>query len=309
MKNILQQLLSVVLLLNMNIVFSQTDTLEIETAFMDCLYQSLPDKGDEFKMILQEAEQKLIHKKYLKDGTGESYVTLYRNLGNTINKDFQNLGLLNYMSKITHEVEVDTVSNCAEKILKSPKYKDSKIFKITSITQSQSLDISDSSSYKDEVLSILEVKDFEHDYYKMSTLVMIETMNYVDLEGIVTKLPEVVEAKISDEERARAFKIEIQSEEIILINGKKSDFATVKKQLKRYLKDNTSESIIILKNDRSVPYIFFIKIQNEMVAAFEEIRNEESKKKFDHSFDKLTEEQQKEIKEMYPIKISEVEIK
>lgn len=66
---------------------------------------------------------------------------------------------------------------------------------------------------------------------------------------------------------------------------------------------NKAESIILLKNDSSVAYKFFIDVQYEIVKAYKEVKNELSKQKFNSSFDELTQEQQEEIKKIYPIKI------
>ena len=73
------------------------------------------------------------------------------------------------------------------------------------------------------------------------------------------------------------------------------------------LSDSPDEAIISLKCHQNTEYKTYIKVQNELAAAYNELRNEASLNKFGKSYSKLNKEQQKEIKKMYPQKISEAE--
>ncbi len=71
----------------------------------------------------------------------------------------------------------------------------------------------------------------------------------------------------------------------------------------------TSKGIISLQNDRGTTYGRYIEVQNELVAAYNEIRNEASKKYFNKPYDELSDEQQGAIRKIYPQRISEAEPK
>ena len=71
----------------------------------------------------------------------------------------------------------------------------------------------------------------------------------------------------------------------------------------------TEKHVISLQNDRSSSYQAYIKVQNELVAAYNELRNELAEQKFGKKYSELDEEQQKAIREIYPQKISEAEPK
>ncbi|MBO7133135.1 MAG: biopolymer transporter ExbD [Bacteroidales bacterium] len=71
----------------------------------------------------------------------------------------------------------------------------------------------------------------------------------------------------------------------------------------------TSKGIISLKNDRGTTYGRYIEVQNELVAAYNEIRNEASRKYFNKPYDELNDEQQEAIRKIYPQRISEAEPK
>ena len=73
--------------------------------------------------------------------------------------------------------------------------------------------------------------------------------------------------------------------------------------------DKTSKGIISLQNDRGTTYGRYIEVQNELVAAYNEIRNEAARKYFNKPYDELSEEQQEAIRKIYPQRISEAEPK
>ena len=72
-------------------------------------------------------------------------------------------------------------------------------------------------------------------------------------------------------------------------------------------KQEVSKGVISLHNNRGVSYSFYIQVQNIIVEAINELRNEFAKQFFNNEFDKLNEEQQKAIKKKYPFSISEAE--
>lgn len=71
----------------------------------------------------------------------------------------------------------------------------------------------------------------------------------------------------------------------------------------------TKNHVISLQNDRGTSYQAYIDVQNELAAAYNELRNDISKKKFGKAFMELDEEQQKAVQMIYPQHISEAEPK
>lgn len=69
----------------------------------------------------------------------------------------------------------------------------------------------------------------------------------------------------------------------------------------------TGSAVISLRNDIGTTYGMYIAVQNELVAAINELREQLAQEKFGKSFDKLDEDRQDAIKEIYPQKISEAE--
>ena len=71
----------------------------------------------------------------------------------------------------------------------------------------------------------------------------------------------------------------------------------------------TENHVISLQNDRGTSYQAYIDVQNELVAAYNELRNELAQEKFGKNYAALGEDEQKAIRDVYPQKISEAEPK
>ena len=77
----------------------------------------------------------------------------------------------------------------------------------------------------------------------------------------------------------------------------------------RHLSENPEKAIISLQNDRGTSYMMYIRVQNELAAAYNELRNISALNKFGERYIDLNKTEQKEIRKMYPQKISEAEPK
>lgn len=71
----------------------------------------------------------------------------------------------------------------------------------------------------------------------------------------------------------------------------------------------TKNHIISVQTDRSTQYDVYFQIQNELMAAYNELRNELSREKFGKYFRDLTEDERLAVTGVYPMKISEAEPK
>ena len=70
-----------------------------------------------------------------------------------------------------------------------------------------------------------------------------------------------------------------------------------------------SKGIISLQNDRGTSYGMYIKVQNELIAAYNEVRDEVAMQKFGRHYNDLLKDKQDAIKKYYPQIISEAEPK
>ena len=71
----------------------------------------------------------------------------------------------------------------------------------------------------------------------------------------------------------------------------------------------TKNHVISVTNDVGTSYQAYIDVQNELVGAYNELRNEIAKSKFSKTYAECSEDEQKAIRDFYPQKISEAEPK
>ena len=71
----------------------------------------------------------------------------------------------------------------------------------------------------------------------------------------------------------------------------------------------TENHVISVQTDRGTDYGVYFAVQDALVAAYNELRDELSKQEFGFKYEFLTDEQKKAIREVYPQKISEAEPK
>ncbi len=76
-------------------------------------------------------------------------------------------------------------------------------------------------------------------------------------------------------------------------------------------KDNLSESpqkaVVSLRNHRLTTYDSYVAVQDQLTAAYNEVRNSIANQKFGKPYDELDKEQTKEVRKAYPMNISEAE--
>ena len=70
-----------------------------------------------------------------------------------------------------------------------------------------------------------------------------------------------------------------------------------------------TKGVISLRNDLDTQYGVYLAVQNELVAAINELRDELAKQQFGKAYEDLDSDKQKAIKKIYPQKISEAEPK
>ncbi len=71
--------------------------------------------------------------------------------------------------------------------------------------------------------------------------------------------------------------------------------------------ETVSKGVVSLQNDRGTSYEMYIAVQNQLTAAFNELRDEFSNARFGKPFNNLNNTQRKGVQKVIPINISEAE--
>lgn len=126
--------------------------------------------------------------------------------------------------------------------------------------------------------------------------------------------------------------IRINKDNYLLIGDDYATLADVKERAKEFIKneDNkpnlpelkpykvkelgktfmvTENHVISVQTDRGTDYGVYFAVQDALVSAYNEIRDEFSKQEFGYKYDQLDADQQKIVRDVYPQKISEAEPK
>ena len=140
--------------------------------------------------------------------------------------------------------------------------------------------------------------------------------------GIARKLPPMPEEELQEEDsqiNARnIYTVLINTNNQLLVEGELMDISQLRDGAKEFIdnkgrdansSENPETAIISLQNDRGTEYMTYIRVQNELAAAYNELRNKAALNKFGERYANLSKTQQKEIRKMYPQKISEAEPK
>jgi biopolymer transport protein ExbD len=277
----------------------------IETKLMNCFYENYEDQGIEFKNAISDFEKLLISEKILNDSTGKSYVAVFEKI--VSDNDFRFIPTKSFLDMI---IDIglpnkEPLKVCQSEILKSSKNEINKVTELQTVLDSIKISGNFSpSTIANGILSVLNEKDFELDYYKMSVFSLFDTISYSTEDGINRKLPELKEDG-TEYDLSKALNIYFKGKSQIFVDDKLVTIEELKKLIRAYESKNKSESIISLKNDSETMYKTYIEVQNIIFGEIRSLREQFSKEKYNMELDNLTDEQLTEVKKIYPQKIIE----
>ena len=140
--------------------------------------------------------------------------------------------------------------------------------------------------------------------------------------GIARKLPPMPEEELQEEDpqihAKNIYVVLINTNNQLLVEGELMDISQLREGAKEFIdnngrnansSENPEKAIISLQNDRGTEYMTYIRVQNELAAAYNELRNKAALNKFGERYANLNKTQKKEVRKMYPQKISEAEPK
>ena len=155
-------------------------------------------------------------------------------------------------------------------------------------------------------------------------------------QGLARRLPPPIppDQKIEDTDinKRNLFVVKINWENKLLVQGQELDIKQLRAKAKEFIANPedkadmpklfeedfgqpfgtlkyTKEHVISVQNDMETQYQAYLDVQNELVAAYNELREECAQQYFHKSYNDLDEEWQKKISKIYPQKISEAEPK
>ncbi|MCB9245234.1 MAG: biopolymer transporter ExbD [Flavobacteriales bacterium] len=139
-------------------------------------------------------------------------------------------------------------------------------------------------------------------------------------KGLRVKLPPWPDPNIpppvSTQNNRNVLEVLVNARDLLLVEGDLMDIEMLTEKTKEHLTnegrnpklaESSEKAIVSLKNDRGTSYERYVEVYNELKRAYNEVRNEYAKSKYNKDFAKLTEKEADEVQEKYPMKISEAE--
>ena len=137
--------------------------------------------------------------------------------------------------------------------------------------------------------------------------------------GIQVQLPPITDAppEQSQQRKREVLEVLVNAHNQLLVEGELIRVDRLRQKTKDHLTNegrnpnlasSSTEAIVSLKHDRATSYNTYVEVYNELQAAYAEVRNEYSLRKYGVEYDKLRSEAQvEEVKAKYPKKLSEAE--
>lgn len=164
-------------------------------------------------------------------------------------------------------------------------------------------------------------------YFLMTTTMGSQTGLQRRLPPMPDKNQQVQDQKVN---RRNIIIVKINSADRLMAGNEPMDVSLLKDRIKDFLTNPTndpnlpekevqdiegfgscevSKGVISLQNDRGTSYRAYIEVQNELVRAINELRDEFSYRNYGKSFNRLDEDKQEIVKKAVPQNISEAEPK
>ena len=155
-------------------------------------------------------------------------------------------------------------------------------------------------------------------------------------QGLARRLPAPVppEQKVenTDINKRNLMVVKINSANQLMVQGQLLEIKQLRAKAKEFIKNEnddatlpklveedfgepigvvkyTKDHVISVQNDVDTQYQAYLDVQNELVAAYNELRDECARQYFHKAYAELDEDQQKQVQKVYPQKISEAEPK
>lgn len=166
----------------------------------------------------------------------------------------------------------------------------------------------------------------------LSFFLMVTTMNVdTGLPRMLPPIPQDQTEQTDIEVRKRnIFTVLINKSDKLLVRGEPMDVSVLREKTKEFVmnprndvnlsemeekdipmigKYNVSKGVVSLQNDRGTSYKMYMQVQNELVAAYNELRDDLAVSIFGKKYDKLSKEEQDAIGKAIPQRVSEAEPK
>ena len=133
----------------------------------------------------------------------------------------------------------------------------------------------------------------------------------MDLDkGLSRQLPAIDKTKTPPTavDSKKVIRLVIDAKNQVTLDGKSVTMKEILQRATQFIHTNGKAHLIQLQSDRNASYDTYLHVQNQLVAAYNTLRNQRSLNLFGKNFELCSYEQQKQIADEIPVRISEVYI-
>lgn len=144
--------------------------------------------------------------------------------------------------------------------------------------------------------------------FMLLTFFLVTSSMDVD-KGLVRQLPPLDKEEQTDEakdvlkENTLSFSITAQNE--VMLNDKPVAVADIRRRIVDFVRMRGAQHLILVDANPASDYNTYFTLENEIVAAYAEVRNAEAKRRYHRDYASCTDEQRKKVRDIYPQHLSE----
>jgi len=143
-------------------------------------------------------------------------------------------------------------------------------------------------------------------------LVFFLVMTSMDVDkGLQRQLPPAEnkpQQEITDVSKNNLMELKLTAGNILMIDGKPMEVGQLCRRVAAFVsrKDNRQSHVIALSVDRRASYDAYFNVQNEIMAAYNSLRNRYAISLYGKSYAHCSTEQREKVREYYPLRIAEI---
>ena len=140
-------------------------------------------------------------------------------------------------------------------------------------------------------------------------LILFLVASSMDLDrGLARRLPAIDRPKKPSAavDSRRVIRLVIDGGNRVTLDGKTVTMKEIRQRAAQFVEANGKGHLIQLQTDRKASYDTYLHVQNQLVAAYNAVRNRRSSGLFGKTFDQCSREQQDQVASEVPIRITEV---
>ena len=126
-------------------------------------------------------------------------------------------------------------------------------------------------------------------------------------KGLLRQLPPPLQEQQppQDIRKDHVLQVTLDASDQLAVNGTLLTTQQLKEQIMEFIAADRTDHVISIRTDRATTYEAYFRMQNAIVAAYNQLREKYARERYGKGYDELVEEQCDEVNQYYPQRISE----